>query len=86
MSSGAAGSTAICVPINRLWPRDGIDRIGEVANVGFASDSEFLRMVFCMHFMVQAGVVGLVVIDVIKLIHNKTFPFRLTEQAFDVIF
>lgn len=43
-------------------------------------------MVFRMHFMVQAGVVGLVVIDVIKLIHDKTFPLRLTEQAFDVIF
>lgn len=43
-------------------------------------------MVFRMHFMVQAGVEGLVVIDVIKLIHDKTFPLRLTEQAFDVIF
>ena len=74
MSSGTAGSTAICVPINRLCPRDGIDLIREVANIGLASDSEFLRMVFRMHFMVQAGVVGLVVIDVIELIHDKTFP------------
>ena len=31
-------------------------------------------MVFRMHFMLQAGVVGLVVIDVIELIHDKTFP------------
>lgn len=74
MSSGTAGSTAICVPINCLCPRDGIDLIREVANIGLASDSEFFHMVFRMHFMVQAGVVGLVVIDVIELIHDKTFP------------
>ena len=74
MSFRAAGGTAICVPVNRLCFRDGVDLVREVADIGLALDSKSFRVLLGVHLMMQAGVVGLVVIDVIKKIHDKTFP------------
>ena len=37
-------------------------------------DSKSFRVLLGVHLVMQAGVVGLVVIDVIKKIHDKTFP------------
>ena len=74
VSFRAAGGTAICVPVNRLCFRDGVDLVRETADICLASEPKPLRMVFRVHLMMQAGVMGLVVIDVIKKIHDKTFP------------
>ena len=71
MSFRAAGGAAIRIPVNRLCFRDGVDLVREVADIGLASDSKTFRVLLGVHLVMQTGVVGLVIVDIVELIHDK---------------
>lgn len=71
VSFRAAGGAAIRVPIDRFCFLDGVDLVREIADIGLASNSKPLRMILRVYLVMQARVVSLVIIDVVKLIHEK---------------
>ena len=79
MRSGTADGTPICVPIVSFSCLHGLDFAGIIPEIGFADDSETPCMSFGVDLMMQARVVGLVVVNIIN-IHKKN-PFSRFLRA-----
>ena len=73
VSLRAAGGAAIRVPVNRFCLRDGVDLIRVITDIGLASDSKSFRVLLGVHLVVQAGVMSLIIVDIIMLIHFCSF-------------
>ena len=71
VSLWATGSAAIGIPINSFCFFDGIILIRVITDKGLATNPKLLRMFFRVHFVMQTRVAGLVVIDIVELIHDK---------------
>ena len=74
MRSRAAGCASISVTVKALGSLYSLDFVVIVANELFAADSQFCCVFRCVHFMMQTGIPGLVVVDVIQFHFIRLSP------------
>lgn len=73
MSFRTADGAPISIPVDEFRFFDGINLVGEIADICFAADPELFCVFFGVYFMVQAGITSLIVVHEIILIHIDSF-------------
>ena len=81
MSSRTAGCTAIRIKIDFLGLGNSLHLTGKIAHILCTTDAELNSVLFGMDFVVESGVEGLIVVDVIMLIHINSFRLDDTSQS-----